>query len=170
VTIITFYGNIATGKTTLSRSLMQAFPDLVYLSDDVLYSMFGMGTYRFGASPEAFVFNAMRQLLVGAVAMNGLNVLIDIPAHTHDRRRLFEIRGCNHVSINTGWHHDPAYHAEARFNHDSRGTSLETWNMVATRLNDEREDPSPLWSRIPSTVVETRLAFKSMSLEEVLEP
>lgn len=171
MTIISLYGNIATGKTTLCRSLVAAFPDLVYINDDTLYTMFGMGKYRFGASPETFVLNAMRQMEVGAVAMNGLSVVIDMPLNTDERRSLFEIRGCDHVAIVTGWHIDPAYHAQLRFDTDSRGTSYETWLNVATRLGSTRQEPNALWRTIPAGIVKARLKNKTAGfpLEGVLE-
>lgn len=174
MTIITLYGNIASGKTTLARKLIAQFPDLVYLSDDTIYTMFGNGRYRFGASPETFVLNAMRQMQVGAVAVNGLNVLIDIPAHTHERRRLFQMGGCDNVAIVTGWNSDPAFHADCRFKSDSRGTERDTWLKVATRLDSEREHPAKPWRTVPAGIVESRLVtlngkYGCRTLEEVVE-
>lgn len=158
--IITLYGNIATGKSTISKALAERFDNLVVLNDDAISSMLGAGNYAKGwRALGEYQIEAWFATLVPQLLNRGRDVLIDLPAHTNARRRIFEqatscsngtcgLGGVGYYSITTGWNPDPAVHGTTRFLKDARGYSEATWIEVATRLNSERETPEVPWTRV----------------------
>lgn len=167
--VITFYGNIASGKTRLARVLTSAIPTLAYVNDDAISTMLGNGDYAFGykALDPEFLQDTLRLISLGVLA-SGHDVLIDSPAHTNKRRENFRFDEHNvqHISLNTGWDF-PVVHAERRVKDNARGFGYEQWLKAAVELDAEREAPSSPWQSWSMEQVLSILRGKKYTLESV---
>lgn len=138
------YGNISSGKSTLTRKLVHTLPGTVALNDDAVSFMLGAGDYKHGFSsvPLPDVHNTLRYfatILLG----RGKNVVIDVPSLTEAQRAKFWFGSgvSDHVIVRMPWY-NPEVHAQRRFANEPRGYTLQQWREVAYDNEHRKEEPT----------------------------
>lgn len=138
--LILLYGNIASGKSTLSRDLAKA--GCVVVNNDSVVTMLHGGMYELYDEKLKPLYKGIEKFIIEEALKEGIDVVIDRTLAKRKTREAFISLGKKYnaeiMLLETGWG-DPAVHAERRFNSDSRGLTYETWLGVAETKDKTRD-------------------------------